>query len=164
MRREPPPRPVTFLFLTGEERGLLGAAFAAAHPPWPLDRIRALINLDGGAPPVPPVSWRIAGALGSPIGATADSIAHSHDWAVLLTAGRPNSDYWPFLRRGVQSAFIIPGNEWEGTTTAQRDSLRQKWDRYHHRDDEYHADFPFTGIARYAQLAYELGRTLATAH
>jgi hypothetical protein len=61
MVREPPPRSVAFLFLTGEERGLLGSSFFAAFPALPLDRIRALINLDGGAPAAPPVSWRIAG-------------------------------------------------------------------------------------------------------
>jgi len=157
VRREPPPRSVAFLFLTGEERGLLGASYAAARPPWPLERIRALINLDAGAPPVAPVSWRIAGALGTSLGERADSLARANGWTLQLSAARPNSDYWPFNRRGVPTAFIIPGNEWENTSTSERDALRERWDRYHHRDDEWHADFPFAGLARYASFALQLG-------
>ena len=163
VRRDPPPRSVAFLFLTGEERGLLGASFAAAQPPWPLDRIRALINLDAGAPPVPPASWRVAGALGTPLGEIADSLARANGWTLQLSAARPNSDYWPFHRRGVPTAFIIPGNEWENTSEAERDALRTRWDRYHHRDDEWHADFPLAGLARYASFALQLGLHMASA-
>jgi Zn-dependent M28 family amino/carboxypeptidase len=163
LRRDPPARSVGFLFLTGEERGLLGASFAAARPPWPLEQVRALINLDAGAPPVPPVSWRIAGAIGTPLGERADSIARANGWTLQHSAARPNSDYWPFNRRGVPTAFIIPGNEWENTSAADREALRDRWDRYHHRDDEWHADFPFAGLARYASFALQLGLASASA-
>ena len=168
LRREPPARSVAFLFLTGEERGLLGSTHAAAVPPWPggLARVRALINLDGGAPPVPPVSWRIAGGLArdssvTPLGALADSLAHRAGWTATLETARPNSDYWPFSEKGVPAILIIPGNEWEGTTTEERDALRKRWDRYHHPTDEYREDFPFSGLKRYAEFALTIGRALA---
>ena len=61
----PGPRPrhsILLLFFTGEEAGLLGSDYYVAHPEWPLQKTRAVVNLDAGAPPAPPWSWRIAGA------------------------------------------------------------------------------------------------------
>ena len=161
MQRNPPARSVLFMFFTGEERGLLGSSYFANHPTVPLERFTALINLDAGAPPAAPISWRIAGGIHSTMGELTHAVASSKGWTVNLTAATPNSDYWPFLARGVPSIFIIPGNEWENTTTAQRDALRQRWDRYHRADDEYSDDFPFSGLKRYAEMAYEVGRAAA---
>jgi Zn-dependent M28 family amino/carboxypeptidase len=160
--RNPPPYSVAFLFFTGEERGLLGSSYMAAYPPFPLDRIKALINLDAGAPPVPPVSWRLAGGTEVPaLGSLATGLARSAGWQTALSAASPNSDYWPFLHRGVPAVFIIPGNEWEKTTVAERDALRARWDHYHEAADEWHSDFPFAGLARYAAYALALGRAAA---
>lgn len=39
-------RGIVFVAFTGEEEGLLGSAFYAAHPAVPLDRTRAMLNLD----------------------------------------------------------------------------------------------------------------------
>jgi hypothetical protein len=157
----PPARSVAFLFLTAEERGLLGASFFAAQPPFPLSRIAAVINLDAGAPPAPPISWRIAGGTGSPLGALAAAIAAGQGWTTQLSDASPNSDYWPFLQRGVPAIFLIPGADWENVTPQQRDSLRQRWDRYHHPDDEWAPDFPFSGLERYATFALLVGRAVA---
>jgi Zn-dependent M28 family amino/carboxypeptidase len=162
LRDAPPPRSIAFVFLTGEERGLLGSSWLAAHSPIPLERIAAVINLDAGAPPVPPVSWRIAGGAGTHLGAVASEVGAGHGWTIDLSAASPNSDYWPFLARAVPSIFIIPGNEWESTTPAERDSLRQKWDHYHQADDEWHEDFPLSGLARYALFAMEIGLEVAS--
>jgi hypothetical protein len=41
-----PPRTVVFVAFTGEEEGLLGSSFYAGHPAIPLDRTRAMLNLD----------------------------------------------------------------------------------------------------------------------
>lgn len=161
LRAAPPAASVAFLFVTGEERGLLGATWAAARPPFPLDRIRAVINLDAGAPPAPPRDWRIAGGRGSPLGARAEEVARAAGWTAALFDASPNSDYWPFLVRGVPAVFIIPGGDWEGLTTEQRDALRRRWDRYHQPGDEWAADFPFAGLGRYAEFGLRLGLDVA---
>jgi hypothetical protein len=160
LRREPPARSVLFLFFTGEERGLLGSSYMAAFPPIPLDRVRALINLDAGAPPAPPISWRIAGG-DSPLGETAAVVAQRHGWSTTAGSASPNSDHWPFLQRGVPSIFIIPGDEWENTTAEQRNALRQRWDRYHQPGDHWYADFPFAGLGRYAEFALRVALEVA---
>lgn len=161
MRRNPPARSVLFLFFTGEERGLLGSSFYASSPVLPLARMKAVINLDAGAPPAPPVNWRIAGGQASRLGQIAQTVAAANKWSAELSGASPNSDYWPFLQRNVPSIFIIPGNQWERTSAEQQTALRLRWDRYHRADDEYHPDFPFSGIARYAHFAYLVGRAAA---
>jgi hypothetical protein len=161
MLPQPPARSVLFLFFTGEERGLLGSSYFAATAPIPTERVVGLINLDAGAPPAPPVSWRIAGGTDTPLGPRAQRLAERRGWSATLSAASPNSDYWPFLQRGVPSIFIIPGDVWENTSPAQRDALRRRWDRYHRADDHWHPDFPFAGLQRYAEFALLLGLDLA---
>lgn len=156
LRRDPPPHSTLFLFFSGEERGLLGSSWMAARPPFDPNRVMALINLDAGAPPAPPVAWRIAGG-NSPLGDIASRVAEAHGWRTVLSDAAPNSDHWAFLHRGVPSIFIIPGDEWEGTSAAERDALRRRWDRYHLPGDRWHPDFPFAGLGRYADFALAVG-------
>ena len=82
-------------------------------------------------------------------------------WEARPTDARPNSDYWPFLRHGVPAVFLIPGSDWEGVTRSEREALRQRWDRYHQPADEWHPEFPFDGLRRYAEFALALGREIA---
>jgi hypothetical protein len=160
--RQPPARSVAFLFLTGEERGLLGSSFYVSKPILPLDSTIAVINLDAGAPSAPPLEWRIAGGTANPLGALAQQIGARHGWKIDLSDPSPNSDYWPFYAHKVPAIFVVPGARWEGVTDAQRDALRARWDRYHRADDEWSVLFPFSGLRRYAEFALEIGRAIAT--
>lgn len=147
-----------FLFFTGEELGLLGSDWWVAHPPWPLERLRAVINLDAGAPPARVWSWRLAGGTGSWLGALGVDVAAEHGWTATLSTPRANSDYFPFHRMGVPAVFPIPTSApYEGLTTDSSVALRRRWDRYHHRGDEWFAAFPFAGLARYAEYAMWIG-------
>lgn len=161
MHDAPPARSVLFLFLTGEEKGLLGSAYYAAAPLVPLVRTVAAINLDAGAPPVPPVSWRFAGDTTTALSRTAARIAQARGWSVVRGPPRANSDHWPFSARGVPAIFVVPGPTWENTSDAERDRLRERWDHYHRAADHWHAEFPFAGLARYAELAMLIGREIA---
>ena len=161
MRTNPPARSVLFLFFTAEERGLLGATWFVTEPPVELERIAALVNIDGGAPPRPPVEWRVAGNPEAPFSELAGRIITDAGWKPNLTGTAPNSDHWPFLRRGVPSVFLIPGNTWEHTTDAERLALRERWDHYHQPADAWSVDYPFAGIARYAELAARIGLSVA---
>ena len=161
LMRERPARSVLLLFFSGEERGLLGSSYYASHPPLPLNQMKALINLDAGAPPAAPLDWRIAGGNASPLGEIARAALAAAKWEAQLGAATPNSDYWPFLARGVPAIFIIPGSNWEGVDSAQQAALRTRWDRYHQAGDEWSPDFPFAGLARYAEAALLVGKAVA---
>jgi Zn-dependent M28 family amino/carboxypeptidase len=161
-RETPSARSVAFLFLGGEEEGLLGSAYYTAAPLLPLARTVAVINLDAGAPPVPPVSWRFAGTPTSSLSQLANEITRSHGWTADLGPARPNSDHWPFLARNVPAVFIVPGNKWEGVSDDERNKLRERWDHYHQASDHWAIDFPFAGLQRYASLALEIGKRVAT--
>jgi hypothetical protein len=162
MMARPPQRSVMFLWLTGEERGLLGSDYYVAHPLVPLDRVTGVINLDAGAPPAPSVTWRVAGGTRSELGAMAQLVARRNGWRAQLSPPSPNSDYFPFLRVGVPAVFLVPGPDaFEGLTVEQSQGLRQRWDRYHQAGDHWAADFPFAGVRRYAEFALLLGLELA---
>jgi hypothetical protein len=154
-----PRHSVIFLFPTGEERGLLGSDFYVDRPLWPLERTAAVINLDAGAPPGRPVSWRLAGTDSTGLGGIAQRLAAQLNWRVTTSAARPNSDYFPFHRKGVPTAFIIPGPDpYEGLSADSSQALRDRWDRYHDPGDHWWSDFPFAGLARYAGFALLLLR------
>ena len=157
-----PARSVLFLFLTGEERGLLGSDFYSAHPLVPASRTVAGINLDAGAPPAPSVSWRIAGGDSSTFGAVAIDVARRAGWEAQSSPASPNSDYFPLLRIGIPAVFLVPGPApFEGMTAAASDALRRRWDHYHQAGDNWYPDYPYGGLVRYADYAYRLGMEAA---
>jgi len=158
-----PERSVLFLWPTGEERGLLGSDYFAAHPLVPADRMVAEINLDAGAPPAPPVVWQIAGGTASTLGQLAVDVAHAAGWEAKVAAASPNSDYFPLLRIGVPAVFLVPDAPYEGLTMEASQALGKRWDHYHQAADEWHADFPFSGLVRYADFAYRVGMAAAAA-
>jgi hypothetical protein len=148
---------VLFLFFTGEERGLLGSDYFVAHPAYPLDRIRAVINLDAGAPPAPPWTWRLAGGTNNPLGALGVDVAAAQGWSATTSPATANSDYFPFVRHDVPAIFIVPGPApYEGLSADSSQALRRRWDRYHQPGDAFYEDFPFTGLQRYAEYAYRI--------
>ena len=128
----------------------------------PLERTVAVINLDAGAARAAP-GWRVAGGDASTLGEVARRVAAARGWQVTPSPARPNSDHWPFLRRGVPAIFLIPGQAWDGVDGAEREALQRRWDRYHQPGDEWTPDFPFGGLARYAELALAIGREAADA-
>lgn len=158
----PTPRHTVILaFFSAEEKGLLGSDYLVARSPWPLTRMLAVINLDAGAPPAPHWNWRLAGGDSSPLGDLARDVASRQGWTATTSAARANSDYYPFWREGVPSIFIVPGTgPYEGLTADSSDALRARWDRYHHLEDEWAADFPFAGLGRYAEYALRVAAEL----
>jgi len=154
-----PRHSVLFLFLTGEERGLLGADHFVARPAWPLTRIAAVVNLDSPAPPARPVSWRLAGGDSSALGTIARRVADRQGWKLATSPAQPNSDYFPFHREGVLAGFIVPGPDpYDGLTADSSKALHARWDHYHQPSDEWASDFPFAGLGRYAEFALLLVR------
>lgn len=158
---DPPARSVAFLFVTAEEQGLLGSNWFAHDPSLPLERVRAVLNIDGGVPPAPPVAWGLVGIDGSPELDVARSAVEARGWSVRRVEPGPQSDHWPFHLAGVPALMLFPGDELEGLSPEEADRLRERWLHAHTPDDEWSPDFPFSGHRRYAELALAIGRALA---
>lgn len=163
LARRPPARSVLFAFFTGEERGLLGSTYFADHPTVPFEHIVAAVNLDAGAPPAPPMSWRLATGEDRTLADLAIGVARARGWRAEAVPASANSDHWPFVARGVPAVFVIPGEEWEGISGMRRDTLKARWDHYHRPSDEWSPDFPLGGLERYASFALEIVRATADA-
>ncbi len=150
---------VMFLFFDGEELGLLGADAYVHSPLVPLAETEAVIVLDAGAPPAPPTSWELASTPG--LGKVASEVARARGWNTRVSRARPNSDYYPFVLAGVEGMLIIPGPDpYEGLTEEETRLLRARWDHYHQPGDEWSAEYPMSGMARYAAYALSIVRRL----
>jgi hypothetical protein len=151
---------LVLLFPTGEEQGLLGSDWYAAHPLWPLERVRAVVNLDANAPAGRPVAWRVAGDDDGELVRLVADEAKRQGWSTAIAPPAPGSDYFAFLRRGVPAVFFVPSDgPYEGLDMTASDSLRSAmWTRYHQPGDGYDPAFPFTGLERYAAFARDVIR------
>jgi Peptidase family M28 len=111
---ERPRRSVLFFATSGEEIGIRGSEYFTAHPPVPLERIVADINLDGVGR-----SWQrdTVSAEGGPLsslGHTVRAVAAAHpELSLTLVDDQwPDRDYFStsdqiwFARRGVPSLFL----------------------------------------------------------
>jgi Zn-dependent M28 family amino/carboxypeptidase len=111
-----PARSILFLSVSGEERGLWGSIWYAAHPTVPFDSIVALVNLDMIGRNRPD-SVFLNGWGKSTISDLVRRLAEAHR-ELGLSVGpdvedRPvtpaDSDHWPFQRRGVPYIFFYTG-------------------------------------------------------
>lgn len=142
LAEDPPARSVLLLATTAEEKGLLGAEYFARHPTVPLDRIAAVVNIDG-MPAFYDFSDIVAlGAEHSDLGAISERAAasvgavHGPD-PVPERGNLALSDQYPFLRAGIPVLFPLPGRA-PGRDGADAIAI---WDafmarRYHQPSDD----------------------------
>jgi Zn-dependent M28 family amino/carboxypeptidase len=163
-----PERTVIFWGTTAEEQGLLGSAYYADNPVYPLNKTAAAINID--ALPV--------------FGATHDYTIIGHgnseldDYAVranelLGRVVKPNpepekgsfyrSDHFPLAKRGVPAHYggaghdnIEHGEDWG---RAQSDAWLAE--NYHRVTDEYSPDWDLAGAMQDISVWFRIGLELA---
>ena len=121
----PPARTVVVALFTAEERGLVGSRHFVDHPPVPLDRVVAMVNLDmvGRAVSTPDdapgeATLYVGGAGTSdaldPILAAADAASaplavRDHGVPYIGRSGDGPSDHAAFAAAGVPSLFLYTG-------------------------------------------------------
>jgi len=112
----PPKRSLIFLTVSGEERGLWGSEYFTEHPPVPIERIVADLNID-----MIGRNWTdtivAIGRTQSDLGATLDRVSAAHPelrmkavddlWPEQRFYYR--SDHYNFARRGVPILFFFNG-------------------------------------------------------
>ena len=165
-----PRRSILFLFVTGEEQGLLGSAGYAERPLYPLAKTVAVLNIDAlnvhgrtrdltivglGLSDLDDVVGRAAAAQGRLV--KGDPMPEKGSYY--------RSDHFPFARKGVPSIHAGGGIEFVGKpadygTRVLREYIRND---YHKPSDAVRPDWDMSGavedLALYLRVGYELAST-----
>ena len=163
---EPLGRPVLFVFVTGEEKGLLGSRYFAAHPTVPAKSIVADINTDMFFPIMPLKTLLILGINESSLGTKAADIARHYD---LKPIDDPvparnifiRSDQYSFVLHGVPSVMLSIFGE---PGTPEGDTV-EKWlaTRYHAPSDDLNQPIDLKAAALFEQVMLDLVLSTANA-
>ncbi len=169
--RTPPRRTVYFAFVAGEEQGLLGSQYFANHPPVPVGRIAANINIDEA-------NWFGKTRDISLIGLGKSSLDRDVI-AVAKTQGRVvkpdefpdrgrfyRSDQFNFAKVGVPAAYLKFGTDVIGKPPGYGKEQLENYEKttYHQPSDEYRDAFDFSGAVEDSRLAFLLGCRVASAN
>ncbi len=165
---KPAARSQVFLFVCGEEQGLLGSEAYAADPLWPLDRTVADLNLD-------PLNW-VAPTLDiSLFGAERTTLleagtAVAREMGLEVAENRPDtgggyfrSDHFSLAKAGVPAFTVGGGRKWKTDPKAAQAKADAYQPRYHQTTDRYDPSWDFAGMVQQAQFTLNLGYRLATA-
>ncbi len=152
-------RSIIFLLVTGEEKGLLGSKYFAAHPTVPAKSIVADINVDMFLPIVPLKILKIEGLEESDLGANAAKIAQSMDIKPIadpepLRNAFIRSDQYSFIKKGVPAVKVDVG--FELGTPEQK--IFKEWltNRYHAPSDDVNQPVDLQAAATYEEFTRRL--------
>jgi Zn-dependent M28 family amino/carboxypeptidase len=163
-----PERSVVFLAVTGEEKGLLGSGYYAAHPLYPLAKTVANLNVDAWIPDGLQKNFTIRGT--AKLDLTGDIIAEGKRQGRYFTpdphpetGGFYRSDHFSFAKQGVPAVSFSEGLDLVNGGTARGEAIAQDYNanHYHQPSDEWHADWDWSGVAQNAELLHQVGLRLA---
>lgn len=149
--KQKPKRSIVILNVSGEEKGLLGSAWFAAHPTLPMDKVVADINMDMIGRNATD-SIVVIGKEHSNLGVTLAGVQAQHPELKLVAADDiwpeenfySRSDHFNFARKGVPVLFFFNGTH----------------PQYHRADDEVKL-IDTSKLARVAQLGFYFGVEIA---
>ncbi|NIM52507.1 MAG: M28 family peptidase [Gemmatimonadales bacterium] len=165
----PTRRSLLFLAVTAEEQGLLGSAYYATNPVYPLPKTVAAINLD---------ALNVWGRMGD---VTVIGLGNSELDDYLADAARAQgrwvrpdpepekgfyfrSDHFNFAKQGVPALYVDEGidhvEHGEAWTLARREEYTAE--RYHKPADEYDPSWDLTGLVDDLRLVFRVGYRLAS--
>jgi len=161
---KPPRRSVMFIANTGEELGLIGADYFAAHPTVPLSSIVGLVDLDM---PLLLYPFRDVIAFGAEHSTVAKAVADAGRSMGVSVSPDPmpqesifvRSDHYRFVTRGIPAILLMTGYANGGE--AQWKNFLGKV--YHTPGDDLSQKIDWNAAARYGDLNYRISRTLADA-
>ncbi len=161
-----PKRSLLFLFVTAEEKGLLGSKYFANHPTVPKSSIVADLNTDMFLPIIPLKILTVLGLSESTLGDDARAVATQLGVQVQadpepLRNAFVRSDQYSFIRQGVPS--IAMG---VGTVKGSPEAVTQKkWltERYHAPSDDLNQPVELPAAAKFEDILTALALKVADA-
>jgi Zn-dependent M28 family amino/carboxypeptidase len=159
-----PARSILFVANSGEEKGLLGAAWFAAHPTVPIGKIAAVIDLDM---PLPLYEFRDVFVIGGDHSTLARTVAEAGRPMGIKVARDPmpreslfvRSDHYRFVQQGVPAILLMTGYA-NGGERVWKDFLAHT---YHSPRDNLSQPIDWRALARYGMLNARIARQLADA-
>jgi len=159
-------RSLLFVAVTGEEKGLLGSSYFAAHPTVDSKSMVADLNMDMFLPLYPLHSVTAYGLNESDLGDTLRQVAQSLDVAVQDDpAPQRNvfirSDQYSFIRAGVPSLMMDVGFKKD----SKEEAIQKEWlkNRYHAPSDDLNQPVDLQAAGEYNRLMLKLAETVADA-
>ena len=166
--RPRPERSVLFVAFTGEEYGLLGSEYFAAHPTVPLASVAGGVNMDGLY-----LAGRTHDLTVFGIGSSEleDSLRESaaRQGRVLRPEPTPEkgyyyrSDHFNLARRGVPMLYVKSGIDvvGKGETYGRQWAADYVAQRYHKPSDEFDPTWDVSGVLEDLALYFDVGYRLA---
>lgn len=165
-----PKRSVIFAAVAAEEQGLLGSQYFVEHPPVPIPRMVANINIDGLNIWGRTRDVSVIGLGKSSLDDTLRSLAKTQGRTVMPDALSDRgffyrSDQFNFAKKGVPAAYFSSGQQFIGRPDGWGRKQRELWEgtHYHQPSDEVRDDWDLSGALEDVQLFFELGVSVANA-
>ncbi len=165
-----PKRTIVFLAVTAEEQGLLGAAYYAAVPVYPLAKTVANINMDMLSLWGPTSDLVVIGLGNSQLDDYAQAIADAQQRSLKPDAEPEKgfyyrSDHFHFAKQGVPAFYAEPGVEVIGKPAGYGLRKREEYtaNDYHAPQDEIKPDWDLSGAVQDLQLLLTMGYRVGNA-
>jgi Zn-dependent M28 family amino/carboxypeptidase len=164
----PTDRTLVFLAVTAEESGLLGSAYYAENPVFPLAQTVGGVNIDAMTLPGPTRDIVVIGGGKSEL-ETILARTVTDSGRVIKREPTPEkgsfyrSDHFSFAKMGVPMLYAKSGEDLVtgGVVAGQAAAADYTANRYHKPQDEYNPDWNWAGAMSDLQIYYRVGRELA---
>ena len=166
----PPRRSILFLFVTGEEKGLLGSRYYAEHPLYPLTKTLAVLNVDGMNVHGQTQDFTVVGLGMSTLDGYVLAVA-ARQGRVVKGDTEPEkgfyfrSDHFEFAKQGVPALDAGSGVDYIGKPEGWGLQMSKKYteEDYHKPSDRVKPDWDLSGAVQDLQLLAEVGYRVANA-
>jgi Zn-dependent M28 family amino/carboxypeptidase len=155
-------RSIIFLWLTGEEKGLLGSSYYTDHPARPLHKTVAAINLDGIAAFE---EFNDIIGVGSELSSLENDLIEVSSYSSLNIASMPDkyfyesesisrSDQFSFMKAGIPSVLITEGVKYKNTLYEQGIQRLIQWSEniYHSPFDDLSQEINFEASSQHTKF------------
>lgn len=163
-----PKRSALFIFVTGEESGLLGSEYYSEHPLVPDGQTAADLNFDAFYPFGRTRNVSVTGAERTTLWPLVQRDAKRLGLSIEPDAEPGQgyyyrSDHFSFARAGIPAFSIEQGTDYIGKPANFGKTVFEEYNanHYHQPSDEYREDWDFSGMEQMAEFGLTLGIDIA---